>query len=73
LRKIVEVQRNNHGEIINIILNDGQKLGLKELFEKVDNGNIGGAYIEVDAIGNKHLHIICDGDTEDDLDILSLI
>lgn len=71
--KIIEIRRNNHGVIVKIILDDGRTLDLKELFAAVEQGNIGGAFIDVDAEGNKHLHIICDGDTEDDLDCLSLI
>ncbi|MEN6461270.1 MAG: DUF3892 domain-containing protein [Syntrophomonas sp.] len=71
--KIIEIQRNNHGEIIKVILDDGRKMDLKELFETVEQGNICDAYIDVDAVGNKHLHIISDGDTGDDLDCLSLI
>lgn len=73
LHKISEIERNNHGEIIKVILEDGRKLNMKELFEIVEQENIGGAFIDVDAIGNKHLHIINDGDTGNDLDCLSLI
>lgn len=73
MRKITEIMRNNQGEIIKIVLNNGQKLELKQLFEIVRQENIGGAYIEIDAEGNRHLHIICDGDSGDDLDCLSLI
>jgi lactate dehydrogenase-like 2-hydroxyacid dehydrogenase len=73
LLKITQIQRNNSGEIISVILEDGNQLDLQELFEAVEQGNIGGAFIDVDAVGNKHLHIISDGDTGDDLDCLSLI
>lgn len=73
MHKISEIERSNNGEIIKVILNDGRKLNLKELFEALEQGNIGGAFIDIDAVGNKHLHIINDGDTGDDLDCLSLI
>lgn len=73
MHKISEIERNNNGEIVKVILNDGRKLNLKELFEAVEQGNISGAFIDIDAVGNKHLHIINDGDTGDDLDCLSLI
>jgi hypothetical protein len=73
LLSISEIQRNNQGEIIKVILNDGCKIDLKELFKIAERGIIGGAFIDVDAEGNKHLHITCDGDTGNDLDCLSLI
>ena len=73
MQSITEIVRNNHGEIIKIILDDGSNMELKQLFEAVEHRNIGGAYINVDSNGNKHLHITCDGDLGDDLDCLSLI
>lgn len=73
MQTIKEIVRNNHGAIIKIILDDGCEMDLKQLFEAVEHRNIGGAYINVDITGNKHLHITCDGDMGDDLDCLSLI
>jgi hypothetical protein len=73
LLSINEIQRNNQGEIIKVILDDGRKIDLKELFKLAERGNIGGAFIDTDAAGNKHLHITKDGDTGNDLDCLSLI
>jgi hypothetical protein len=73
VQHIKEIIRNNHGEMINIILDDGSKMDLKQLFEAVEDRKIGGAYISVDATGNKHLHITCDGDFGNDRDCLSLI
>ncbi|HEX3011369.1 MAG TPA: DUF3892 domain-containing protein [Syntrophomonadaceae bacterium] len=70
---IKEIMRNNHGEIINIILDDGRRVDVKQLFSLVQNKSIGGAYIQVDDKGNQQLHITCDGDTGTDLDCLSLI
>ncbi len=70
---ITGVNRNNHGEIANVELSDGRRLGLDELFEEVDQGNIGGAYIATDAQGKKHLHLSRDGDIDEDRDCLSLI
>lgn len=73
MQHIKEIVRDNHGEIVKIILDDGSKMDIKELFEAVDKRKIGGAYISVDATGQKHLHITCDGDFGSDRDCLSLI
>lgn len=70
---ITGISRNQRGEIVSINLNDGQKLSLDELFQKVERENVGGAYLTEDANGIKHLHLSRDDDIDDDRDCLSLI
>jgi hypothetical protein len=70
---ITSINRNHRGEIVNIELSDGRRISLEELFQEVEQDNVGGAYIATDANGEKHLHLSRDGDTDEDRDCLSLI
>ncbi|MGI5921850.1 MAG: DUF3892 domain-containing protein [Syntrophomonadaceae bacterium] len=73
MTKITEIMRNHNGEVVKVVLENGTKLGLEELFSYVESGEVRGAYIEVDAAGDKHLHLTGDGDSNENLDSLTLI
>jgi hypothetical protein len=70
---ITAINRNEHGMIVNIELTDGRRITVEELKQIVEEENVGGAYIATDYDGEKRLHIVRDGDRDDDLDCLSLI
>jgi|GEM_PF-2624048 len=70
---ITAINRNEHGVIVNVELTNGQRVTLEELRQLVDKEEIGGAYISIDADGEKRLHLVRDGDFDDDRDVLSLI
>ncbi|HBQ25978.1 MAG TPA: hypothetical protein DD791_06260 [Syntrophomonas sp.] len=70
---ITAVNRNEHGIIVNINLTDGRRVTVEELKQIVIKENVGGAYISRDSDGEQRLHIVRDGDADDDRDCLSLI
>ncbi|MDD2511283.1 MAG: DUF3892 domain-containing protein [Syntrophomonas sp.] len=67
------MNRNDKGEIVNIELSDGRRLNLEELFQEIEQDNVGGAFIATDANGEKHLYLSRDGDIDEERDCLSLI
>lgn len=70
---ITAINRNEHGVIVNVELSDGRRVTVEELRQIVDKENVGGAYISHDYDGETRLHIVRDGDTDDDRDCVSLI
>lgn len=70
---ITAVNRNEHGVLINIELSDGRRVTAEELKQIIEEENVGGAYISTDYDGEKRLHIVRDGDLDDNRDCVSLI
>jgi hypothetical protein len=70
---IVAINRNEHGVLVNVDLSDGRRVTVEELKQIVENENVGGAYISTDYDGENRLHIVRDGDADDDRDCVSLI
>lgn len=70
---ITAINRNEHGAIANVELTDGRRVTVEELRQIVEQENVGGAYISEDYDGETRLHIVRDGDTDDDRDCMSRI
>lgn len=70
---ITAINRNEHGVIVNIDLTDGRRVTVEELRQLVAEENVGGAYISRDSDGEQRLHLVRDGDANNDRDSLSLI
>ena len=70
--EITEINRNEHGVIVNIGLNDGRRVTLHELYKIVEEQNVGGAFISHGQDGSKEFHLVNDGDYGDKLESLTL-
>jgi hypothetical protein len=70
---ITGVNHNEHGVLVNIELSDGRRVTVEELKQIIAEEEIGGAYISTDYDGEMRLHIVRDGDLDDNRDCVSLI
>jgi hypothetical protein len=70
---ITAINRNEHGVMVNVDLSDGRRVTVEELKQIIAEEDVGGAYISRDSDGEQRLHIVRDGDADNDRDCVSLI
>lgn len=71
--EIKAINRNEHGIIVNIDLNDGLRVSLEELYHELERQKVGGAFVSYGPDGTKEYHLVNDGDYGDELESLKLI